>query len=219
MADFWQTTADMFSTLITKPMMKEQYLIKPPFNYIFDIILETYKKTGYAKGLYKIEEWDDNYYYIKERRIFFLQKIIDLTSQLQMKNYKPNLTIYWKAWNPNKQIYYCKQFTEQPLVVNVGKFQYFQILAGIASCSAVQKKEKVKGKKQLIEQQNIDSLQQTQTKLNSIVDQQLAQIQELEDQLEKNADPSFDQKQYSEQLFKKQLEQLKNSETNKCGVF
>lgn len=51
MGDFWKPTADMFSGLIEKPKMTEKLLSKPPFKYIFDIIIETSKKTNFAKGM------------------------------------------------------------------------------------------------------------------------------------------------------------------------
>ena len=40
----------MFSSLIEKPKMTEKLLSKPPFKYIFDIIIETFKKTNFAQG-------------------------------------------------------------------------------------------------------------------------------------------------------------------------
>jgi TRAF3-interacting protein 1 len=50
MGDFWKPTAEMFADLIEKPKMTEKLLSKPPFKYIFDIIIETSKKTNYGKG-------------------------------------------------------------------------------------------------------------------------------------------------------------------------
>lgn len=50
MADFWKPTSDMFSGLIEKPKMTEKLLSKPPFKYIFDIIIETSKKTNFARS-------------------------------------------------------------------------------------------------------------------------------------------------------------------------
>ena len=50
MGDFWKPTADMFSSLIEKPRMTDRLLSKPPFKYIFDIVMETIKKTGCGNG-------------------------------------------------------------------------------------------------------------------------------------------------------------------------
>ena len=43
MGDFWEVTAQMYSSLFEKPKMSEKLLSKPPFKYIFDIIAETSK--------------------------------------------------------------------------------------------------------------------------------------------------------------------------------
>jgi TRAF3-interacting protein 1 len=87
MEDFWKPTSEMFSSLFEKPKMSEKLLVKPPFKYIFDIIMETTKATGlnfkyglgYGKGLYVADELDGNSYQNKEKKLVFLQKIIDLT--------------------------------------------------------------------------------------------------------------------------------------------
>jgi hypothetical protein len=50
MGDFWKPTSEMFSGLIERPKMTEKLLLKPPFKYLFDIIMETIKKTGCGNG-------------------------------------------------------------------------------------------------------------------------------------------------------------------------
>lgn len=50
MSDFWKPTHDLFSGLIERPKMTEKLLLKPPFKYLFDIIMETIKKTGWGNG-------------------------------------------------------------------------------------------------------------------------------------------------------------------------
>jgi len=50
MGDFWKTTSDLFSGFIEKPKMTEKLLQKPPFKYLFDIISETTKKSGWGNG-------------------------------------------------------------------------------------------------------------------------------------------------------------------------
>ncbi|CAD8212506.1 unnamed protein product [Paramecium octaurelia] len=82
MADFWKPTADLYSALFEKPKMSQKLLEKPPFKYIFDIIMETTKQTGYGKGLYTGDELDGNTYDNKDKKLQFLQKIIDLTSMM-----------------------------------------------------------------------------------------------------------------------------------------
>lgn len=47
----WKATSDLFEALIERPKMTEKLLSKPPFKYIFDIITETTKKTGFANGI------------------------------------------------------------------------------------------------------------------------------------------------------------------------
>lgn len=48
----WKATADLYEALIERPKMTEKLLAKPPFKYIFDIITETTKKTGFGNGIY-----------------------------------------------------------------------------------------------------------------------------------------------------------------------
>eukprot|EP01017_Pseudomicrothorax_dubius_P002928 TRINITY_DN1027_c0_g1_i2.p1 TRINITY_DN1027_c0_g1~~TRINITY_DN1027_c0_g1_i2.p1 ORF type:complete len:453 (+),score=152.43 TRINITY_DN1027_c0_g1_i2:62-1360(+) len=80
MGDFWQKTAELYTALIERPKMSEKLLIKPPFKYLFDIVMETTKVTGFAKGLYSAEELDANFYSAKEQKGLFLKKIIDLVA-------------------------------------------------------------------------------------------------------------------------------------------
>ena len=60
MADYWSETGKLFSSLIQKPKMTEKLLKKPPPKYIYDIILNTMKATGFPKGLYTPEEETTN---------------------------------------------------------------------------------------------------------------------------------------------------------------
>ena len=43
MTDFWKPTAELYCTLFEKPKMTQKLLEKPPFKYLFDIIMETIK--------------------------------------------------------------------------------------------------------------------------------------------------------------------------------
>ena len=46
----WKATSDLYEALIDKPRMSGKLLSKPPFKYLFDIISETAKKTGFGNG-------------------------------------------------------------------------------------------------------------------------------------------------------------------------
>lgn len=50
MGDFWKPTAELFTGLIDKPKMSDKLLLRPPFKYIYDIVMETIKKTNCGNG-------------------------------------------------------------------------------------------------------------------------------------------------------------------------
>lgn len=79
MGDYWKETAQMFGSLFEKPPMKEKLLTKPPFKYLFDIVQETMKTTGFFEGLYVDEELNEKYYDSREKKTLFLQKIMEVT--------------------------------------------------------------------------------------------------------------------------------------------
>jgi len=85
MGDFWKPTADMFGGLIEKPRMTEKLLLKPPFKYIFDIIMETIKKTGCGNGkthhnigIFNGQEQNADFYSDRDKKIGYLAKVIKL---------------------------------------------------------------------------------------------------------------------------------------------
>lgn len=85
----WKATADLYEALIERPKMTEKLLAKPPFKYIFDIITETTKKTGFGNGiflliigLYEGEELKADFYGEKNRKITYLQKVISLVEAM-----------------------------------------------------------------------------------------------------------------------------------------
>lgn len=50
MGDFWKPTADLFNGFIEKPKMSDKLLLRPPFKYIYDIVMETIKKSNCGNG-------------------------------------------------------------------------------------------------------------------------------------------------------------------------
>ena len=56
MENNWKETQQLFSKLITKPPLDKKYLQKPSPSYIFEIIINTLKKTRFPNGLFTEEE-------------------------------------------------------------------------------------------------------------------------------------------------------------------
>ncbi|CAD8122368.1 unnamed protein product [Paramecium sonneborni] len=178
--DFWTTTANMYNTLFHKPKMSQKLLEKPPFKYIFDIIMETMKQTGYAQGLFSNEELDGNWYDNKDKKMFFLQKIIELTSLVLneeivarpikiVSGQEPQNTnlllqaIYRAAMSGTNSVYYVEQ-----------------ILAAIGAGPQIFEQAHA----QTIKQEIIDSNQSKIIELKEIIFQQQQIIQALKNDLE-----------------------------------
>ena len=73
MSQPWQKTQSLFSKLITSPPLGEKYLKRPPPKYIFTLVINTMKKTGFPKGLFTKEEANVDYFSadINHKRAFF----------------------------------------------------------------------------------------------------------------------------------------------------
>ena len=111
MSDYWSETGKLFSSLIDKPKMKENLLKKPPPKYIYDIILNTMKKTGFPKGLYTSEEEDHKYFEADARhKMEILQKAIDITKIVVNENFEIKCTNILKGDQPDKTNYFLKLF-------------------------------------------------------------------------------------------------------------
>lgn len=52
----------MYTKLFSKPPMSEKLLSRPPFKYIFDVVMALMKSTGFPEGLFSEEELDANAY-------------------------------------------------------------------------------------------------------------------------------------------------------------
>jgi hypothetical protein len=72
------TTQIMLGEIITRPKLSEKLLSKPPFRFLFDIVLEVIKVSGFASTLYTPEEMDSANVTEKAQKLSFLEKIIRL---------------------------------------------------------------------------------------------------------------------------------------------
>ena len=68
----------MLGEIITRPKLSEKLLSKPPFRFLFDIVLEVIKVTGFASTLYSPSEVDPANVTEKTQKLSFLEKIIKL---------------------------------------------------------------------------------------------------------------------------------------------
>ena len=72
------TTQALLGAIITRPKLTEKLLSKPPFRFLFDIVVEVTKVTGFAEGLYSADELDPANIGDKNQKLSFLEKIIKL---------------------------------------------------------------------------------------------------------------------------------------------
>lgn len=70
-----ETTQRLLGELITRPKLAEKLLGKPPFKFLFDIVMEVIRATGFARGLYSDFESDSANVSSREQKIEFLEKI------------------------------------------------------------------------------------------------------------------------------------------------
>lgn len=73
-----ELTQSMLGGLIRKPKLAEKLLGKPPFRFLYDIVMEVKNVSGFANGLFTEEESSSANVTSKEQKINFLDKIIML---------------------------------------------------------------------------------------------------------------------------------------------
>ena len=111
MADYWTETGKMFSSLIEKPKMTEKLLKKPPPKYIYDIILNTMKKTNFPKGLLTDQEMDHKYFEADpHHKLAILQKVVDITKIVVNENFEIKCTNILKGEQPDKTNHFLQMF-------------------------------------------------------------------------------------------------------------
>lgn len=75
------TTQSMLGSLISKPKLTDKLLQKPPFRFLYDIIMQVIETTEFGKGLYFGEELDSANISDKDKKILYLEKMIRLVGQ------------------------------------------------------------------------------------------------------------------------------------------
>ena len=111
MSDYWSETGKLFGSLIEKPKMTEKLLKKPPPKYIYDIILNTMKKTNFPNGLLTDQEMDHKYFEADpHHKIGILQKVIDITKIVMNENFDIKTTNILKGEQPEKTNYFLQLF-------------------------------------------------------------------------------------------------------------
>jgi TRAF3-interacting protein 1 len=55
----------MYTKLFQKPPMSEKLLSKPPFKYLFDVVVALKGATHFGEGLYTDQELDPNLYNVR----------------------------------------------------------------------------------------------------------------------------------------------------------
>ena len=107
MNDYWSETGNLFKDLIDEPEMKDKYLKKPSPKFIFLIVINTMKQTGFPDGLFtqkeqNIEFFMANIYHKKK----FLVKITELINYIinEESGFQVNIDVQdiLKGLNPQK---------------------------------------------------------------------------------------------------------------------
>ena len=76
--DIIKRTKGSLGALITKPALTDKLLSKPPFRFLHDILTEVLRNTGFLHGLFTEEEMNSENVKDKDRKVLFLQKVIDV---------------------------------------------------------------------------------------------------------------------------------------------
>ena len=111
MSDYWKKTGEMFEKLIDKPKMQEKYLKKPPPKFIYHIVINTMKKTGFPKGLITDDEVNDKYFDSNtNNKVEILQKVIDITQIVTGEFFEIKCIDILKGENPEKTNHFLQLF-------------------------------------------------------------------------------------------------------------
>ena len=77
--DYWSETLQKYSTLIDNLQIKEKYFQKPAPSYIFHLVMNTLKKTGFPNGLFSEKQKSFEYF---KRNLEHKKKILGKITEL-----------------------------------------------------------------------------------------------------------------------------------------
>ena len=111
MSQPWQKTQSLFSKIITSPLLVEKYLKRPAPKYIFTLVINIMKKTGFPRGLFTQEEENVEYFTsdINHKRAFF-NKLIDITKIVTKNNIDINVENILKGLEEEKTNIFLQDF-------------------------------------------------------------------------------------------------------------
>lgn len=78
-----QQTQKILGKYVKKPQLSEKLLNKPPFRFLHDVVRVVVQETGFLRGLYSSEELVSDNVKEREKKVAFLNKLIEATSKLK----------------------------------------------------------------------------------------------------------------------------------------
>lgn len=79
--DVIQQTQKILGKHVKKPQLTEKLLRKPPFRFLHDVVRIVIQETGFLKGLFSAEELVSDNVKEREKKVAFLNKLIEATSK------------------------------------------------------------------------------------------------------------------------------------------
>lgn len=74
-----QQTQKILGKYVKRPQLTEKLLRKPPFRFLHDVVGAVVRETGFLKGLYSAEEMVSDNVKEREKKVAFLNKLIEAT--------------------------------------------------------------------------------------------------------------------------------------------
>ena len=110
-SEYWKETKKLFSNIIEKPPLEEKFLKRPPPKYIFNLIINTMRKTGFPKGLFTLEEENVKYFLSDiNHKKQFLNKVIDITKIVTNATFDINTENILKGLEAEKTNIFIQHF-------------------------------------------------------------------------------------------------------------